>query len=525
MTTAPRRLTPFVSLGLAVAVLTTLLVAALLATSTSQAGAAVGDCTVTRNGSDNVISWEPSGRTDVIRRDDSWLSTPPRGSAEFTDANAPEGAAYLIRTRSGPDNVITDFTCAGDEQTAPQSCTLVRTGAGNNRLSWEDNGGTHIIRVNGSWLATLGSNVSHFIDVDGPVDAVYELRTHFPESRSRVACEPVVAPEPVVEPPVVVPAPVVVPPAATERQFVVHVSVDGLRSDFLTDEITPNLAELAAGGASTLNARTDTINTQTLPNHTSQFTGRFVGTADTHGANVNEDPGGTLHDRTGEYVSSVFDVVHDNGGRTVFYSGKEKFDLLDRTWSIGGGPDATGPNDGTNKLDVSVRGNPLDNVQAFVDDLTAGEGPTFGFYHIREPDSAGHTYTFASPGYQAGVTSADQTLGQLRDALDAAGVLDQVTFIVTSDHGGPTGADLHNAPENLNTYTVPFVVSGNGVGAGTDLYELNPTSRIDPGSRQIGETGPQPIRGHDAANLALDLFGLPAIPGSVVNQAQDLEFN
>ena len=58
--------------------------------------------------------------------------------------------------------------------------------------------------------------------------------------------------------------------------------------------------------------------------------------------------------------------------------------------------------------------------------------------------------------------------------------------------------------------------------AGADLYALNAGVRSDPGTGRPTLDGAQPIRGHEAANLALDLLGLPAVPDSTFNRSQDL---
>ena len=96
-------------------------------------------------------------------------------------------------------------------------------------------------------------------------------------------------------------------------------------------------------------------------------------------------------------------------------------------------------------------------------------------------------------------------------------------IIVVADHGGESGNDSHYDRELSDNYTIPFVVWAPGVGVGGDLYAHNPTNRSNPGSAQIGLDGTQPIRAHEAGNLALDLLGLPAIPGSVFNAGHDLE--
>ena len=59
--------------------------------------------------------------------------------------------------------------------------------------------------------------------------------------------------------------------------------------------------------------------------------------------------------------------------------------------------------------------------------------------------------------------------------------------------------------------------------AGAELYSLNSQSRLDPGDGRPLYSDPlQPIRNGDAANLELELHGLPAIPGSTINATQDL---
>ncbi|MDP3894511.1 alkaline phosphatase family protein, partial [Nocardioides sp.] len=130
---------------------------------------------------------------------------------------------------------------------------------------------------------------------------------------------------------------------------VVVVSVDGLNPQALKrlgPARTPTFHRLMRQGAFTLNARTVYEATLTLPNHASMLSGRRVlARKGGHGLTRNVDVGGTVHGTAGEYVASVFDVVHDHGGSTALYAGKDKFLLFERTWNRQGAPDTTGADD------------------------------------------------------------------------------------------------------------------------------------------------------------------------------------
>ena len=74
-----------------------------------------------------------------------------------------------------------------------------------------------------------------------------------------------------------------------------------------------------------------------------------------------------------------------------------------------------------------------------------------------------------------------------------------------------------------DNYTIPFFVWGLGVAAGKEIYALNASSRLDPGSgRPDYNASMAPIRNGDSGNLALDLLGLGPIPGSTINFDQSL---
>jgi hypothetical protein len=320
------------------------------------------------------------------------------------------------------------------------------------------------------------------------------------------------------------PTPCAAPQPAGSAEHVLHISIDGLRSDYVNAQLTPTLWSLITNGASTLNARSDFNATITLPNHTGQLTSRRQLGPDGFNLLTNEDPGGTVHDQAGFYLVSSFDVAHDNGLTTYALVGKEKFDLFDRSWNdVNGAPDTTGTDEGRDKIDsyeknFSIQG----QTDLILAHLTA-EPADYMFWHIPHPDGFGHPNGWGSPAYNAAVASSDTSIAAALDAIGNDPALASTTaIIVTSDHGGPIGETQHYVIDDDENYTVPFIVWGPGVGADNDLYTLNSSNRLDPGVGRPDETGIQPIRAAEAGNLSLQLLGLTPIPGSRFNATHDL---
>ena len=322
---------------------------------------------------------------------------------------------------------------------------------------------------------------------------------------------------------VLVPAPSAA--SVPEVDHVVLVSVDGLNPEAirrLGRSGAPTFHRLMDQGAFTLNARTVHESTQTLPNHTSMVTGRPVTATGGHRVTFNEDNGSTVHVRAGSYVAGIFDVVHDNGGRTALYSGKDKLDFLDRSWNgTNGAVDRTGVNNGRDKIDVYRRSTPGVLTDALIAALRSSP-PALAMIHYRGPDGVGHAQGYMSQAYLNEVSNTDRMIGRVLDTIAGSPSLAASTVVVlTSDHGG-LGTSHANAALAVN-YTIPFFVWGPGVDAATDLYALN-ADRAAPGtSRPTYTAVPQPIRNAEAGNLIAELLGLSAVPGSRINSAQTLD--
>ncbi|MGD1047768.1 MAG: alkaline phosphatase family protein [Candidatus Krumholzibacteriaceae bacterium] len=313
-------------------------------------------------------------------------------------------------------------------------------------------------------------------------------------------------------------------PGDTVR-YVIHVSVDGLRADAvrrLGPGGAPHFWRLRIEGAFTDNARTDYDYTVTLPDHTCQLTGRAVLGPEGHGVTFNTDDPRTLAQVHGSYVAGVFDVAHDNGLATGLYASKSKFAIFDRSWNeVNGAPDVTGPDNGRNKIDVYVNdGNTAALTDSFIANMKAAPN-RYSLIHLADPDGAGHTYGWESAEYFVAIRKDDRLLGRILDLVDGDPRLSNRTYlVVTADHGG-AGTEHSDATKPAD-YTIPFYVWGPGVPAGGNLYRLNPSTRLDPGSgRPTYSSTPQPIRNGEAANMSLDLLGLPRVAGSTIDAAQD----
>ncbi|RYB95186.1 hypothetical protein EUA93_13030 [Nocardioides oleivorans] len=295
---------------------------------------------------------------------------------------------------------------------------------------------------------------------------------------------------------------------------VVAISLDGLNPTALTRlgrGRTPYLHDLMDAGASTLNARTEHELTITLPNHTGMVTGRRIqASTGGHGVTWNDDRRrpATVQAAAGGPVESVFTSVHESGGSTALFASKTKFSLWKRSWPA--------------SLDLTrIR---LDNTvltRSVVRDVRR-EDRALRFVHLSLPDNVGHERGFMSRAYLEAVEEVDGLVGEIVDSVESdptrAG---STAIIVTSDHGG-RGAS-HSDARSIENYRIAFVVAGPGVDAGADLYDLNDDYK-NPGNRRTTyDQRRQPVRNGDVANLALDLLGLPAVPGSEHNFLQDLD--
>ncbi len=288
---------------------------------------------------------------------------------------------------------------------------------------------------------------------------------------------------------------------------VLAISVDALNPNALRKlghRGAPHLWRLFDEGAGTLDARSMREMTVTLPNHTSMVTGRRIDASHGgHGVTWNDDlPGhpATVQAAAGHDVESLFSVAHAAGLSTALFATKTKFSLFQRSW-----PDSVDRVTIKEEQDAAV-------VEAVRRDLLRRDrGVTF--VHLGAADAAGHAHRFMSPAYLRAVRSIDALVGTILDEADARPELDDLTIILTADHGGLPGSTDHGDATELANFRVPFTVWGPGI-APADLYDLNPDYKV-PQQRRSSLRHRQPVRNGNVANVALDLLGLDPVPGSL----------
>ena len=313
---------------------------------------------------------------------------------------------------------------------------------------------------------------------------------------------------------------------------VVVVSVDGLRSDALVfggEKSLPNFHRLLSG-ASTLNSRTDPDAIVTLPNHTGMLTGRLMKGKEGHGwtSNVSEIPPEIpLHDGPKRHVSGMFEVAFSNGVRTFMAAGKGKFILFPQSW-----PDALSE---THIRSLDSRENlrlfETDLTDSFLAHLDGASGPTLSFLHYPGSDIEGHSKGWKlqkDSAYMKSISGIDLELGRILSAFaERQAAEESCALVLTSDHGGGADHHGHSAKPGLwVNYIIPFAIWRSDGKAEGELYALNPRNRKDPGIRNPASRNgvAPPIRNAEAANVALALLGLPPVPGSTENAAQNLSW-
>jgi hypothetical protein len=326
---------------------------------------------------------------------------------------------------------------------------------------------------------------------------------------------------------------------ASRIEYVIVMSVDGGGAYYIENLINqgrlPNFNRLKTEGVWTHNARCDFDNSSTLPNHVTMVTARGVHgsrlrghfwTRNTDPSNADATAADSIQRNNGAYVHGVFDMAHDNGLRTGLFTTKRKFGLFKRSYDEGNGaPDTTGFDNGRNKISTFVFNEDAKGLMNSFLTAMHSNPCNYVIVHLSDADMSGHAYGWGSAEYCDALMLIDGYIGQILDLVTGDALLKgKTSIIVTADHGG-VGKN-HGVSEDPVVYTIPFYVWGPDVDLAKNLYTLNPLVRLNPGLSHPSYDVPiQPIRHGDSANLAMRMLGLGIVPGSTINNRQELRIS
>jgi hypothetical protein len=316
---------------------------------------------------------------------------------------------------------------------------------------------------------------------------------------------------------------VVVPASApVTAQHVVVVAVPGLTSTVVRGlgSKAAELERMVANGASTMNARTVVESTGPDANLVSLLTGRRVfPKGGGHGVGAKGKKPGTVHGAAGQYVSSIFDLAHNNSLRTSFVASRPEAQLVRTSWNKkSGGKDPYGVDDGTAKFDKATVLRDDSKAVAWWKSKIARRPFDLSVVELSGAYKEGQRSGYTGDAYQRAVRKVSQKVASIRRGIAAQPEMNGTTLLVVVGTSGAqkSGKGAKSWPEG---YRVPMWVTGPGVPANDDLYGLNP-SLSSPSSDQPNYSGIQPIRTGGVANLVTRVLRLPPVPGSTMDTDQ-----
>jgi predicted AlkP superfamily pyrophosphatase or phosphodiesterase len=221
-------------------------------------------------------------------------------------------------------------------------------------------------------------------------------------------------------------------PGQRDKPYIILISFDAFRWDYLDRGITPNFARLARRGARA-EALIPVFPTKTYPNHYAIATGLYAGR---HGLLGNEfyEPKWNA-----TYRMSDRSTVEDGrwyGGEPIWVTAEKQGMVSAAMFFVGTeapvqGIQPTHWNIYNHTLPIATR---LDSVLTWLR-LPPETRPHVITLYFPQVDDAGHRHGPDSPALNAAVASVDSALGRLLDDVATLPHGDQVHIIAVSDHG------------------------------------------------------------------------------------------
>lgn len=153
-------------------------------------------CSAVLNADSQVeLTWEATPQREIVRRNNSWISSPAATATAYLDAAPADGLnAYTLRTWVG--GTFTDMDCGTVDVSVPEPTCAAVLVDDVVELTWSPAlAGTVVVRRNGSWVATTpAASTTWSQPAPGPGSYSYELRQWLGGSSTDYDCGQVLVP-------------------------------------------------------------------------------------------------------------------------------------------------------------------------------------------------------------------------------------------------------------------------------------------------------------------------------------------
>jgi len=222
-------------------------------------------------------------------------------------------------------------------------------------------------------------------------------------------------------------------PDHLDAPYVVMLSLDGFRWDYMELFETPNLDRIADRGVHAPEGMTPIFPVKTFPNHYSIATGMY---AENHGLVGNDF---YVPAMDAYYAIGDRDAVENGafyGGEPIWVTAEEQGMVTASYFWVGTEAPVQGIQPSTwHPFDAAVSYEQrVDSVLAWLDRPPETRPHLITFY-FEETDSAGHGAPPDSPEMRTAVATVDRMVGRLLDGLEELPHGDRVYLLVVSDHG------------------------------------------------------------------------------------------
>lgn len=215
-----------------------------------------------------------------------------------------------------------------------------------------------------------------------------------------------------------------------DERYVVVLSMDGFRADYVTKTSTPNLDAMAKDG--TWGALRPSFPTLTFPNHYAMATGLYP---NNNGLVANE----FWSKKYGHYKLGDMETVKN----PIFYNGepvwttakKQGVKTASYFWVGSETAICNSQPDIWKSYNASVKfESRADSVIKWLS-MPKADRPRLIMWYIDEPDHTGHEMGPENPVTWKMATRCDRVVGYFRNKLSSLPIADKVDFIVVADHG------------------------------------------------------------------------------------------